>query len=194
MTLHLLAFSGSLRKRSYNSALLRACADLLPPDMTLEIFDLAPLPMYNDDVYHQGFPAEVQHFRERIVAADALLIATPEYNHSIPGALKNAIDWASRPDQHGYRPLNWKPAGIMGVVDGGYGAVTALSHLREILASVNCYVVSKPAIRVPYANKKFDADLRLTDEATRTFVRKLLVELADFAPRFADLAVKPAKA
>lgn len=193
MTVHILGFSGSLRQRSYNSALLRACHDLLPEGVALEIFDLSPLPMYNDDLRQHGFPEEVQHFRDRITAADALLIATPEYNGSITGALKNAIDWASRVDKHEHKPLDWKPVGIMGAVTGGYGAVAALGHLRDILACTNCYVVNKPPVRVPFVDKKFDTDLRLTDEATRGFVRDLLVSLADFAPRFADHASKPAK-
>lgn len=193
MSLHILGFSGSLRQRSYNSALLRACHDLLPEGVTLEIFDLSPLPMYNDDLRQHGFPEPVQHFRDRITAADALLIATPEYNGSITGALKNAIDWASRVDKHEHKPLDWKPVGIMGAVTGGYGAVAALGHLRDILGCVNCYVINKPPIRVPFVDKKFDADLRLTDEATKTFVRDMLVSLADFAPRFADHASNKAK-
>lgn len=194
MTLHFLGISGSLRQRSYNSALLRACDDLLPPGVALEIFDLSPLPMYNDDLREHGFPEPVQHFRERVAAADALLIATPEYNGSITGALKNAIDWASRMDKHGHKPLDWKPVGIMGAVTGGYGAVSALGHLRDILFCTNCYVMNKPPIRVPFVDKKFDTNLRLTDDATREFLRDFLVNLADFAPRFVDHANKTAKA
>ena len=193
MPLHFLGFSGSLRLRSYNTALLRACHELLPDGVTLELFDLTPLPMYNDDVKQQGFPEAVQHFRARITHADALLITTREYNHSITGALKNAIDWASRNDQ-GHQPLGWKPAAIMSVATGGFGAARAQDHLRDILSSTNCYVVNKPQVMITYADKKFDADLRLTDEPTRAFVQNLLLALVDFAPRFADRVSKPAQA
>src|SRR5436190_1845239 len=105
--IHVLGFSGSLRKASYNTALLRNASDLLPEGMTLEIFDLTPLPFFNADVEAVGIPEAVQQFKEQIAAADALLIASPEYNHSVTGALKNAIDWASRPVGHSV--LNGKP-------------------------------------------------------------------------------------
>src|ERR1700682_2430991 len=109
-TLNVLGFAGSLRKASYNKAALRAAQELVPPGMTIEAFDLAPIPLYNDDVRQQGFPPPVADFRARIKAADALLIVTPEYNHSIPGVLKNAIDWASRPPD---QPFNGKPIALM---------------------------------------------------------------------------------
>ena len=192
MPLHLLGFSGSLRARSYNTALLRACEELLPKGAALELFDLAPLPMYNDDVRQRGFPDCVQDFRARISRADALLITTPEYNHSISGALKNALNWASRND-HGHQPLSWKPVAIMSVATGGFGAARAQDHLRDILASTNCYAVNKPQVMITYADKKFDENLRLTDETTRGFVQQLLLALAEFAPRFADKhAAQPA--
>lgn len=111
---HILGFSGSLRKGSFNTAFLRVASQLLPPDVTLETFDLAPIPLYNGDVEAAGFPEAVVRFKQRIAAADALLIATPEYNYSIPGVLKNAIDWASRPPKDS--PLNGKPVAFMGLV------------------------------------------------------------------------------
>lgn len=110
-TVRVFGFAGSLRKGSYNRMALRAAGDLLPPGMTLETFDLTPIPPYNEDVRALGFPAPVQEFRDRIAAADALLIVTPEYNYSMPGVLKNAIDWASRPPS---QPFDGKPVAIMG--------------------------------------------------------------------------------
>lgn len=193
MPLHLLGFSGSLRRRSYNTALLHACAELLPDGATLEIFDLTPIPMYNDDERQQGFPAAVQHFRARIAHADALIITTPEYNHSVTGALKNALDWASRSD-HGHQPLGWKPVAIMSAATGGFGAARAQDHLRDILSSVNCYTLNKPQVMITYADKKFDDDLRLVDEPTRGFVQAQLAALLEFAPRFADKAARQARA
>lgn len=192
MSLHLLGFSGSLRRRSYNTALLHACAELLPNSATLEIIDLTPLPMYNDDVRQHGFPDSVQHFRTRITHADALIITTPEYNHSVTGALKNALDWASRND-HGHQPLSWKPVAIMSAATGGFGAARAQDHLRDILSSVNCYTLNKPQVMITYADKKFDENLRLVDETTRGFVQTQLAALLEFAPRFADHAAKPAQ-
>ena len=115
--IHVLGIAGSLRKGSYNAALLRAAGELLPDGMTLEGFDPAPLPMYNEDLEAGGFPATVVLFHGRIQAADAILIVTPEYNHSIPGVLKNAIDWASRPAGKG-SPLDDKPAAILGASTG----------------------------------------------------------------------------
>lgn len=183
MGIHVLGFSGSLRQESYNTALLRAAGELLPDSMTLETFDLAPIPLYNEDVRREGFPVGVRQFRERIAQADALLIATPEYNLSISGVLKNAIDWASRPDD-GFRPLDGKPVAIMGATTGAFGTSRAQTDLRGILFHTNCHVVNKPEVLLMKAKEKFDADLRLTDEASRGFLRDLLVALAEFAPKF----------
>ncbi len=177
MTTHVLGFSGSLRQGSYNTALLRAAAELLPEGMSLETFDLAPIPLFNDDVRRQGPIEPVAQFRERVTAADALLIATPEYNFSIPGVLKNALDWASRPNPDGSPPLNWKPIGLMGASTGAFGTVRAQMHLRSIFVHTNSFVVNKPQVLVANAAQKFDADLHLTDEPTRGFIRDLLVAL-----------------
>ncbi len=187
MTLHILGFSGSLRGGSYNTGLLRAAAELLPDGMTLEIFDLTPIPLYNDDLRHQGFPDAVQAFRERITAASALLIATPEYNASIPGVLKNAIDWVSRPDKDGHLPMSLKPVAIMGAATGAFGATKAQAHLRYVLVSTNSYVLNRPGVQVTFAEKKFDDNGVLTDEPTRNQIHNLLLALAEFAPRFAPL-------
>ena len=176
--IRVLGISGSLRQGSYNSALLRAAGHLLPEGLTLDTADLSGIPLYNDDVRAQGYPDAVQHFREQISAADALLIATPEYNFSIPGVLKNAIDWASRPDPNKQVPLKGKPVAIMGAATGLFGTVRAQHHLRQILVYTDNPVVNTPQVLVMTAKDKFDANLHLTDEATRGFLRDLLKNLA----------------
>jgi chromate reductase len=184
-TLHILGFSGSLRRGSYNTGLLHAAEELLPEGMTLEIFDLTPIPMYNDDVRHHGYPDAVCALRDRITAANALLITTPEYNASISGVLKNAINWISRPDKDGHLPMSMKPVAIMGAATGAFGATKALAHLRYVLVSTNSYTLNRPGVQVTYADKKFDENGVLTDEPTRSQIHNLLLALADFAPRFA---------
>ncbi len=149
--IRVLGFSGSLRKGLYNTALLRAASELLPEGMTLGIFDLSPIPLYNGDVEVAGAPESVQNFKARIAAADALLIATPEYNYSIPGVLKNAIDWASRPPKDS--PLNGKPLAMMGA-GGLLGTVRAQMHLRDILLHNNVLVLNKPEVYVARAAEK----------------------------------------
>ncbi len=175
--IRVLGISGSLRQASYNSALLRAAGHVLPDGMTLELADLSAIPLYNDDVRAQGFPEGVQHFREQITAADALLVATPEYNFSIPGVLKNAIDWASRPDQNKQVPLKGKPVAIMGASTGMFGTVRAQHHLRQVFVFTDNPIVNQPQVLVMTAKDKFDANLHLTDEATRGFMRDLLKNL-----------------
>jgi len=178
--IYVLGFSGSLRKNSYNTRLLAAASELLPEGMTLETFDLSSIPLYNDDVRAVGFPKSVQRFRERIAAADALLIATPEYNYSIPGVVKNAIDWASRPPDP---PLNGKPVAIMGASTGNFGTVRAQMHLRQVCVFCNMFPVNRPEVLVMRAQEKFDTDGRVVDETTRGFVRDLLIALTNWTLR-----------
>ena len=173
--IHVLGFSGSLRKGSYNTALLRAAAQLLPDGLTLEIFDLSQIPLYNDDIRASGYPEVVEAFRSRIAVADALLIATPEYNYSIPAVLKNALDWASRPPEP---PLTGKPVAIMGASTGNFGTVRAQLHLRQVCVFTNMFPLNKPEVLVARAQDKFDIEGRLIDETTRGFVCDLLVALA----------------
>lgn len=173
--IRVVGLSGSLRQNSYNTALLRAAGEVMPEGMSLELFDLAAIPPYNEDVRSEGLPGPVKALREAIARADALIIATPEYNHSIPGMLKNAIDWASRPPE---QPINGKPTAIMGVATGLFGTVRAQLHLRDILLALNASLVHKPQVLVGSAREKFDADGRLTDEATRGFLRQLMANLA----------------
>lgn len=174
--IHVLGVSGSLRKGSYNTAALRAAKALVPEGMELEIFDIAPLPLYNGDVEDQGMPEAVKHFHERIKASDALLIVSPEYNYSIPGVLKNAIDWASRPS--GKSPLVRKTAAIMGASPGMFGTARAQYHLRQCFVFLDVFVVNKPEVMIGKAHEKFDEQGRLTDDKTKEMVRGLLVSLA----------------
>jgi chromate reductase len=179
-TLNVLGISGSLRKGSYNTASLRAAQELAPPGMRIEIADIAALPLYNEDVKAAGFPPPVQHLRQRIAAADALLFATPEYNYSMSGVLKNAIDWASRPPD---QPFNDKPAAIMGASPGVTGTARAQYHLRQSCVFLNMHLVNRPEVMIGAAASRFDAEGRLTDEATRGFVLDLLVALAAWTAR-----------
>jgi chromate reductase len=179
-TLRILAFAGSLRRNSYNRALLRAAIELAPDDLTLEVVDLAPIPLYDGDVEAQGLPAPVADFRARIKAADALLIATPEYNASIPGVLKNALDWASRgPDS----PLQDKPVAILGASPGRLGTANAQHALRQTFVFTNTHPLMQPQVFVALAKEKFDADLRLVDEPTRAAIGKLLAALGAWTRR-----------
>jgi chromate reductase len=178
--IHVLGFSGSLRQGSYNTGLLRAAAELVPADMALEIFDLAPLPLFNEDVLTAGAPESVRQFKARIAAADALLIATPEYNYSMPGVLKNAIDWASRPVADS--PLNGKPLAIMGA-GGVAGTVRAQMHLRQVAVYTNMLPLNKPEVTIQRARDKFDANGNLTDEHSREQIRALLEALAAWTRR-----------
>jgi chromate reductase len=178
--INVLGFAGSLRQGSYNKAALRAAVELAPTGMSIATFDLAPIPLYNEDVKQQGFPPPVQEFREKIRAADALLIVTPEYNYSIPGVLKNAIDWASRPPD---QPFEGKPIAIMGASPGRLGTARAQYHLRQCFVFLNGLVLNKPEVMIAGAAQMFDDRLRLSDETTREFVGKLLVSLAEWTRR-----------
>jgi chromate reductase len=181
MSLKVLGICGSLRKASLNMAALRACTDLLPAGMTLEIGSIADLPMFNQDVLDQGMPAPVKRFRDQVAAADGLLIASPEYNFSIPSPLKNAIDWGSRaPNQ----VFHEKPVAIFTVAPGPVGGTRAQYDLRRVLSQLWGHVLPRPEVFITHAAGKFDAQGRLTDETTRKFLGELL---AGFAPWIARM-------
>jgi chromate reductase len=180
-TVRVLGISGSLRKGSFNAAALHAARELAPAGLEIEEYQgLGNLPLYNEDVRAQGFPPAVQDLRDRIKAADALLIVTPEYNYSVPGVLKNAIDWASRPPE---QPFDGKPIAIMGASPGALGTARAQYHLRQTFVFLNGHVLNKPEVMISQAATRFDAEGRLTDEATRGFVQALLVSLKAWAER-----------
>jgi chromate reductase len=173
-SLDILGISGSLRKKSFNSASLRAAQQLAPAGVTIDSFDLAPIPIYNEDVREQGFPDSVQQLRSRIAAADALLIVTPEYNYSVPGPLKNAIDWASRPPD---QPFDGKPIAIMGASPSTIGTARCQYHLRQLFVFLNGMVLNRPEVMIASAPAKFDEQGNLNDEASREHIRKLLTAL-----------------
>ncbi|MBZ0158495.1 MAG: NAD(P)H-dependent oxidoreductase [Alphaproteobacteria bacterium] len=175
--LSILGFAGSLRKDSYNKALLRAAAELVPPEMKLDVFDLEGIPPFNQDLESQP-PEKVRDFKARIRAADALLIVTPEYNYSVPGVLKNAIDWASRP--YGDSAFDGKPVALMGASIGMLGTARAQYHLRQCCVFLNMYPLNQPEVMVPFAADKVDQTGRLTDQKTREKVAELLQSLADW--------------
>lgn len=173
-----LAFAGSLRAGSYNRALLRAAVDTAPEGMTIEIFDIAAIPLYNADVETAGVPEPVAAFKRAIGAADGLLIATPEYNHGVSAITKNAVDWASRPPRES--PLDRKPVGIMGASPGMTGTARGQSQLRQAFGFTNSYCMPRPEVLVARAREKFDGEGRLTDEPTRLHLAKYLAALADW--------------
>ena len=177
---HILGFAGSLRKASFNRAALRAAAELLPPATTLEIADLDGIPPYNEDVEQQP-PTEVTDLKNRIRNADAVLIATPEYNYSLPGVLKNALDWTSRP----YGDTTWdgKPAAILSASISRFGGVRAQYHLRQVFVYLNVRPINRPEVMIGEAQKCFDAEGRLTDDTTREIIRDQLVKLVEWTRR-----------
>jgi chromate reductase len=170
-----LGIAGSLRRGSYNRAALRAACELAPEGMEIAPFELAEVPLYDEDVREKGFPPAVEELRARIRAADALLLATPEYNYSIPGVLKNAIDWASRPPD---QPFEGKPVAILGASPSMLGTARAQYHLRQVFVFLDGRVLNRPEVMIARAHEKFDAQGRLTDEPTRKFLRELLEALA----------------
>jgi chromate reductase len=173
-TVNIIGFAGSLRKGSYNRALVRAALELLPEDARLEIFDLDGIPPFNQDLENQ--PSEkVKEFKAKIRAADAILIATPEYNYSIPGVLKNAIDCASRP--YGDNAFEHKPVAIMGTSISMTGSARAQYHLRQCFVFLSCFALNQPEVIVPFANEKIDKEGKLTDQKTREKIRELLESL-----------------
>lgn len=172
--IEILGIVGSLRKDSYNHFALKAAQELVPDGAVLSLIELHGIPVFDQD-NEMAPPAAVLEFKQRILAADAILFATPEYNYSLPGALKNAIDWASRP----YGDSAWlgKPAAILGVSVGNLGTARAQYHLRQILVTLNMPVVNQPEVMIGNAAERFDQDGTLTDEPTRQFIRKLLSAL-----------------
>jgi len=178
--LAVLGISGSLREGSYNTAALRAAQELAPEGMAIGIASIADIPFYNADVQALGFPAPVEALGEAIRAADAVLFACPEYNYSVPGVLKNAIDWISRlPNQ----PFAGKPVGMVGASMGLLGGARAQYHLRQSLVFLNALPINGPEIFIGQAQNRFDAEGRLTDEATRKFIVQHLQALAAWTRR-----------
>jgi chromate reductase len=176
----IIGFAGSLRKDSYNKALLRAAVELVPKDAKLEIFDLEGIPPFNQDL-EEKMPRRVKEFKAKIKAADAILIATPEHNYSVPGVLKNAIDWASRP--YGDNSFEGKPAAIMSSSPGILGGARAQYHLRQVLVSLNVHAINRPEVIIASADEKVDENGNLTDEKARKKIGQLLESLIKWTRR-----------
>lgn len=173
----ILGFAGSLRKQSYNRSALRTAVKLVPAGITLATFDLTDIPLFNQD-HERDPPPAVRQFKDKVKAADAILIVTPEYNYSVPGVLKNAIDWASRP--YGESAWDGKPVGIMGASGGMLGTARAQYHLRQMFVFLNMFPLNQPEVLIAYADEKFDEDGNLKDEKTAEKIRELLQALADW--------------
>jgi chromate reductase len=173
-SIKLLGISGSLRKQSYNSGALRSIGSLLPEGMTFETADLAELPFYNADVEALGLPDPVKKFRRLVSSADGLIFAVPEYNFSLPGVLKNALEWLSRqPDP----PADKKPCAVFGASVSPLGTARGQFHFRHVCVSLNMMVVNAPHVDINSAKTKFDAQSHLTDQASLDALRQLLGEL-----------------
>jgi chromate reductase, NAD(P)H dehydrogenase (quinone) len=175
--LTILGIAGSLRRASLNRATLRAARQLAPAGATIEILDLDGIPAFNEDD-EAAPPARVVELKTRVRAADAILFATPEYNYSVPGVLKNAIDWGTRP--HADNAWDGKPAAVMGASSGMLGTARAQYHLRQVLLAVNMHPLNRPEVLIAKARERFDADGNLTDEKTRALIAKLLNALVDW--------------
>lgn len=174
----ILGIAGSLRQASYNRAALRAAERLVPEGARLDIFDLAGIPPFNQDE-EADLPARVVELKRSIRAADAVLLATPEYNYSIPGVLKNAIDWASRP--YGDNSWEGKPVAVMGASVGTLGTARAQYHLRQVFVFLNMPAVNRPEVMISSAAERFDEQGNLKDEKTGKQIRKLLESLVEWA-------------
>jgi chromate reductase len=180
-TIKVLGIAGSFRRGSFNAMALAAAVDLAPEGMTVETHDYRDIPFYDGDVETaSGIPAAAEVLREKIRAADALLIVTPEYNASIPGLLKNALDWTSR---GAHQPLANKPVAIMGASPGALGSIRAQLHLRQILLNVGAQTMVGPQVLIGGAGQRFSAEGKLTDEGSQQFIRDLLLALAGWTRR-----------
>lgn len=176
----ILGISGSLRAASYNTMALKAAIELAPEGVEMRTAGIGDMPLFNEDLRTDGNPASVEAFRDQLRWAEAILFVTPEYNYSVPGVLKNAIDWGSRPPE---QPFAGKAAAVMGAGPGLFGNVRAQYHLRQMGVFLDLHFINKPEVMITGAGVKFDAAGRLTDEPTRGFVAKLMLSLRDFAVR-----------
>jgi chromate reductase len=175
-----LGICGSLRKGSFNAMALRAAQKLAPAGIEVEIADIGAIPMFNDDLRAAGEPAAVAELKAKVRAADAVLLVSPEYNFSVPGVLKNTLDWMSRPPEP---PFEGKVVAIMGASGGPLGTARGQYHLRQVLVYMNTFTVNKPEVFIGAAQTKFNAEGELTDETTARFIGDLLVSLRQLKTR-----------
>ena len=178
--MHVIALSGSLRRASYNTALLRAAAELAPAGVTLELRTLHGIPVYDGDLEAEGMPEAVTTLRAAIGAADALLIGSPEYNNSIPGALKNGLDWLSRPPAEGTKLFAGRPTALMGASPGGFGTLLSQNAMLPVLRSLGCDFWMGGRLMVSRAGAVFDADGKIVDDKVREQLRQFLQGFAAF--------------
>jgi len=180
--MHILAIVGSLRRGSYNRMAYNAVRELLPEGVTIEEGEIGSIPLFNDDVLTESGPPEpVRRLREQIAAADAVLFISPEYNYSIPGVLKNAIDWVSRPATD--QPLRGKPVAVLGAAKGALGTGRMQYHLRQVFVFLEAIALGKPEVMITFEETKFDAQGRLTDEPTRRVIRAQMEALVAWVQR-----------
>lgn len=175
-----LGISGSLRKGSYNTMALRAAQKLAPSGMEITIADISDIPMFNDDVRHVGYPESVTRLKDQVRAADAVLFATPEYNFSIPGVLKNALDWMARPPD---LPFDGKPVAIMGAAPGPLGTARAQYHLRQVFVFMNTFTINKPEVFINHCATKFTEQGEFTCEVGTKLITDLLLNLQKLKQR-----------
>ena len=178
----ILGICGSLRRTSLNMAALRAAAANAPDGVELQVAAISSVPLYANDVYERGFPPAVETLRNQIRNADALLFATPEYNYSFSGVLKNAIDWVSRPPDH---PFTGKAVGMLGCSAGTSGTMRAQYHLRQVMVFLDMRPVNKPELFIPAAGNLFDENGDLTDDVTGKRLSQLLNSLATWSKKIA---------
>jgi len=178
---NILAMSGSLRKKSYNTAALRAAQELAPEGVEIEIVEIGHLPFYNEDLRPEGtFPESVMKIREQVRAADAVLFACPEYNYGVTAALKNVLDWCSRAP---HQPFAYKAVGMLGVSGGAAGTARAQFNLRGVLVGLDAFAVNQPQVMIGGAQQKFDADGNFNDAAGREFIKGHLESLVKLAKK-----------
>ena len=177
-SLTFLGICGSLRQGSFNRMALDVAIAQRPPDVEVIVADISQIPLYDEDVRAGGFPAPVETLRQQIKAADALVFACPEYNYSMSGVLKNAIDWASRPPD---QPFAGKPCAILGAAAGMAGGARAQGDLRRSMVFLDMHPINKPEVLIGQAQGKFDADGALKDEVARNLIRDMMANLAAWA-------------
>lgn len=177
-TVNILGLAGSLRANSFNKSLLRAAVNLAPAEANIETFDLEGIPGFNQDE-ESNPPEKVKELKRKVEEADAILFVTPEYNYSVSGVLKNAIDWASRP--YGENSFNGKPAAIMGASISMLGSARAQYHLRQMFVFLNMHAVNQPEVMVATAQDRFDENGNLTDDTSKELIKQLLQNLIEFS-------------
>jgi len=178
---HFVAISGSVRKESYNTMVLKYLQKTAPANIVIEQISIIDVPIYNFDLHEKFYPESVEKLCNAIKTADAFIIITPEYNYSIPGVLKNVIDFLSK---HPKKPFDKKVVGIISASPSLLGGVRAQYHLRQILVAVNAMTMNIPEVVITQVNKKFDEAGNLSDEKTKEFLKKMIDALADFATKF----------